>query len=139
MTATVQSQPSTEVDTAIREVLDDVYRAWAANDAEAFVAGYTADATAILPGSYRAGKDSIRKHMAGGFAGPLKGSSTVNKVLDVRMLGEDGALAITEDGILFAGESEVPPARVVLATWVFTRRDGEWLIAAYHNCARTVG
>ena len=139
MTSSTDTKPTAEVDAAVRGLLDGVYKAWGDNDADAFVAGYTADATAILPGSFRNGRDSIRQHMVNGFAGPLKGSSTVNNVLDVRATGEDSALAITEDGVLLAGETEVPAARIVLATWVFTKRDGTWLIAAYHNCARTVG
>jgi uncharacterized protein (TIGR02246 family) len=138
MTSSTESKTTAEVDAAVRNRLDGIYKAWGDNDADAFVAGYTADATAILPGSFRNGRESIRQHMADGFAGPLKGSSTVNNVLDVRMTGDDSALAITEDGILLAGETEVPPARIVLGTWVFTQRDGDWLIAAYHNCARTV-
>lgn len=32
------------------------------------------------------------------------------------------------------GETEVPAARQRFATWVLTKQDGKWLIAAYHNC-----
>jgi uncharacterized protein (TIGR02246 family) len=121
---------------AVLEVLDDVYKAWAANDADAFVAHYTEDAAAILPGSYRAPRDGVRDSMAAGFAGPLKGSSTVNKALDVRLYGTDTAVAITESGVMLAGESEVPAPRMVLATWVLVKRQGQWLITSYHNSPR---
>jgi uncharacterized protein (TIGR02246 family) len=40
---------------------------------------------------------------------------------------------ISESGILFPGQSEVPEAGKVNATWVFEQRDGHWLIVAYHN------
>jgi uncharacterized protein (TIGR02246 family) len=119
---------------AIQAVLADSYKAWAAGDAEGMVADYTADATAIMTGSLRDGREVIRQQMAQGFAGPLKGSSTYNKQLSIRFVGRDGAIVISESGILFAGESGIPEdGRKVNATWVLEKRDGRWLIAAYHN------
>ncbi|WP_431682754.1 nuclear transport factor 2 family protein [Kitasatospora sp. KL5] len=45
------------------------------------------------------------------------------------------AIVVSESGILFAGESEVPDARKINATWVLEKKDGSWHIAAYHNSA----
>jgi uncharacterized protein (TIGR02246 family) len=118
---------------AIQAVLVDSYKAWEAGDADGMVADYTADATAVLPGSLRDSREVIRENMALAFAGPLEGSSTYNKQLSLRFLGRDAAIVISESGILFAGESEVPDERKVNATWAFEKRDGQWLIAAYHN------
>ncbi|HTZ25676.1 MAG TPA: SgcJ/EcaC family oxidoreductase [Streptosporangiaceae bacterium] len=118
---------------AIQAVLVDSYKAWEAGDAGGMVASYTADATAIMPGSLRGSRDVIRENMALAFAGPLKGSSTWNKQLSLRFAGRDAAIVVSESGILFAGENEVPDTRKVNATWVFEKRDGQWLIAAYHN------
>ena len=118
---------------AIKAVLVDSYKAWDAGDADAMVASYTADATAIMTGSLRDSRDVIRRNMALGFEGPLKGSATYNKQLSIRFLGNDGAIVVSESGILFAGETEVPDPRKVNATWVFEKRNGRWLIAAYHN------
>ncbi|MFF4214496.1 SgcJ/EcaC family oxidoreductase [Streptomyces sp. NPDC001796] len=120
-------------ETAISTVLEALYKAWEANDADAFVADYTEDATAILPGSFRQGREGIRQSMAGGFAGPLKGTKTYNKQIGVRFLGQDGAIVVSESGILFPGETELPAERLVYATWVLEKRDGRWLIAGYHN------
>jgi uncharacterized protein (TIGR02246 family) len=122
--------------TAVLQVLDGVSKAWDDNDADAFVADYTEDAYAILPGSYLAGKDAVRANMAGGFAGPLKGTSAVNNVLKTRLLGPDTAVVVSESGIKFPGEAEVPGPRMALATWVLTKRDGTWKVAAYHNAPR---
>ncbi|HEX9032666.1 MAG TPA: SgcJ/EcaC family oxidoreductase, partial [Streptosporangiaceae bacterium] len=94
---------------------------------------YTADATAIMTGSLRDSRDMIRESMALAFEGPLKGSSTCNKQLSLRFVGRDAAIVVSESGILFAGETEVPDKGKVNATWVFEKRDGQWLIAAYHN------
>ena len=118
---------------AIQTVLVDSYKAWEAGDAEGMVANYAPDATAIMTGSLRDSRDVIRESMALAFAGPLKGSSTYNKQLSIRFLGPDAAIVVSESGILFAGETEVPDARKVNATWVFEKRDDRWLIAAYHN------
>lgn len=118
---------------AIEAVLAASYRAWAAGDADAMVADYTEDATAIMTGSLRDSRDVIRRSMALGFEGPLKGSSTWNRRLSLRFLGEDGAIVVSEAGILFAGETEVPDPRKVNATWVLEKRDGRWKVAAYHN------
>lgn len=119
---------------AIQAVLVDSYEAWENGDADGMVANYTEDATAILPGSLRDSRDVIRQNMARGFAGPLKGSTTHNRQLSIRFVGRDGAIVISESAILFSGETEVPDdARKVNATWVFEKRDGQWLIAAYHN------
>jgi uncharacterized protein (TIGR02246 family) len=118
---------------AIQAVLDTSYKAWADGDAGAMVANYTDDATAIMTGSLRESRDTIRQNMALAFSGPLRDTSTYNKQLSLRFVGEDAAIAVSESGILFAGQTEVPDAAKVNATWVFEKRDGQWLIAAYHN------
>ncbi|MBO2444288.1 SgcJ/EcaC family oxidoreductase [Actinomadura nitritigenes] len=128
--------PNTRVqdEAAIQAVLADSYKAWEAGDADGMVADYTTDATAIMPGSLRDGREVIRQSMAQGFAGPLKGSSTSNKQLSIRFLGQDAAIVISESAILFPGETEITDdRRKVNATWVFEKRDARWLIAAYHN------
>ncbi|GAA3651017.1 hypothetical protein GCM10022237_08450 [Nocardioides ginsengisoli] len=122
------------VDTAaIDAVLAETYQAWADNDADGFVRHYTEDATAVLPGSLRGSRAAVRDAMAAGFAGPLAGSTTVDRRVSLRFVGDDAAIALSEAGILFAGESAVPDARKVNATWVFEKRHGRWMIAAYHN------
>ena len=128
------SNSRAEDEAAIQAVLVDSYRAWEAGDADGMVANYATDATAIMTGSLRGSRDAIRQNMALGFEGPLKGSSTYNKQLSIRFVGRDGAIVISESAILFAGETDVPDdLRKVNATWVFEKRDGQWLIAAYHN------
>jgi uncharacterized protein (TIGR02246 family) len=123
-----------EDEAAIHAVLADSYKAWEAGDADTMVADYTTDATAIMPGSFRNGRDMVRQSMAGAFAGPLKGTSTLNEQLGIRFIGQDAAIVISESAILFPGETEITDDhRKVNCTWVFERRDGEWLIAAYHN------
>lgn len=132
------NQTHTADETAILQVLKGVYNAWDAHDADAFVADYTEDASAILPGSYRTSRDEIRQSMQVGFSSFLKGSTTDNKVLDIRFLNDDAAVVVSETNILFPGETEVPADRTAIATWVLTRQDGRWLLAAYQNSPAVV-
>jgi uncharacterized protein (TIGR02246 family) len=126
-------QAKTADEAAILQVLKGVYDAWDAHDADAFVADYTEDACAILPGSYRRSREEVRQSMAAGFGGPLKGSTTTNKMLGIRHLTDDTAVAVSETNILFPGETEAPAGRAAVATWVLVRRDGRWLLASYQN------
>lgn len=123
----------TEDQTAIRAVLDASYQAWAAGDADGMVADYTVDATAIMPGSLRDGRDQVRDAMARSFAGPLSGTTTENRQLSLRFVGRDAAIVVSESGIRFGGATSVPDEGRVYATWVLEKFDDGWRIAAYHN------
>lgn len=127
------SQTHTDDEGAIAAVLAESYRAWAAGDAAGMVADYTPDATAIMTGSLRGTRDVIQESMAAAFAGPLKDSSTYNRQLSIRFLGQDAAIVVIESGILLGDQTEVPDKGKVNCTWVLERREGRWLIAAYHN------
>lgn len=118
---------------AIQAVMADSYQAWSAGDADGMVAGYTEDATAIMPGSLRDGREAIRASMALAFAGPLANTSTADEQRSIRFVGRDAAIVVSESGILFGDQTEVPDTAKVNNTWVLEKRDGRWLIAAYHN------
>ena len=84
---------------AIQAVLDESYKAWEAGDADGMVANYTEDATAIMTGSLHESREAVRHNMAVAFAGPLQGTSTYNKQLSLRFVGDDAAIAVSESGI----------------------------------------
>ncbi|WP_067813727.1 SgcJ/EcaC family oxidoreductase [Nocardia inohanensis] len=119
---------------AVLTVLSDLYRAWTANDADAFVADYDPEATSILRGVVNNGADATRAHMAAGFAGPLRGSTTIDEPQSVRFPAPGTAVVVSRSAVVMAGETEPPADRWVLATWTLVRREGRWLITAYHNC-----
>ncbi len=122
---------SNEID-AIRALFDRLYAAWAAGDADAFADLYTEDATVIMPGVFHKGQSTVRDFMAGAFAGPLKGSTGVDDPIDIRVVG-DTAIVVSKAGILMPGEREVPSDQERHATWVLSKQDDRWLVAAYAN------
>lgn len=117
----------------VSDVLKRLYEAWEANDAGAFVADYLDDASVVQPGIYKKGREEIRTTMAAGFAGPLRGSRVISHPQDIRFLTDETAIVVSEDGILFPGQDDVPSEALVRATWVLAKRDGSWQVAAYHN------
>jgi uncharacterized protein (TIGR02246 family) len=124
---------------AIKNVLADQYKAWAAGDAAAFVADYSEDATVILPGSFRRNRDEVRRSMTDSFATFLKDTKVTDEVESIRFLGDDHAIVISKAGVVFPGATEVPENQFVYATWVFHRVDGKWLVESYHNSPVTQG
>jgi uncharacterized protein (TIGR02246 family) len=132
----VTTSTTTQIETEqeVRAVLEALYVAWANNDADAFVALYTEDATVVMPGIFNRGKDNVRAYMAAAFAGPLRGSRGVDEPQSIRIFGDDTAIVVSEAGILMAGETSLPADRLRRATWVLAKQDGAWRIAAYHNC-----
>lgn len=128
MTTTDKSTAAEEV----KLVLNRVYEAWANNDAESFAALYN-DASAVLPSNYLQGREAIATYMAGGFQGPLKGSTGVDWPQSFRIYNNDTAVVVSKAGILMAGEDELPEDRERIATWILVKQGGEWWITAYTN------
>jgi len=118
---------------AVHAVLGRFYDGWAAHDADAMAALYTSDATVALVGVFQQGRAAIRDFLAGGFTGRLKGTRGVDTPLDVRVIDGHTAIIVSTAGILMDGEQSVPEDRQRTATWVLSKQDGQWLIAAYAN------
>lgn len=125
----------THDDRAVRELLHALVAAWAANDADAFADRYTDDATVVLPGGvFHQGREEVRRYMAAAFAGPLKGSTSVDEPEHVRLLGDRAAVVVSRSGFRLPGEETLPADRLRRATWVLSRHDDGWRVEAYHNC-----
>jgi uncharacterized protein (TIGR02246 family) len=125
--------PSDADRAAVAAVPGRIVAAWAAHDADAFASVFTKDGSMILPGVFKKGRDDIRDFMAGGFAGPYQGTQVTGEPFDIRVLADNVCLLLSVGGVLAAGETELPPERVVKASWLVVKQDGEWLLAAYQN------
>ncbi|WP_162958456.1 SgcJ/EcaC family oxidoreductase [Nocardia yunnanensis] len=119
---------------AVLAVLDSVYTAWLANDADAFVTHYDPDATSVQPGIFSHGREAVRTRLAASFQGPLRGSRVIDNPELVRFPTPDTAVVTSHAAIVMAGETEPPADRWVRSTWVIVRRDGRWLLTAFHTC-----
>lgn len=134
--STVKATPGTDAqdEAAIRGVVNGIRMAWADNDADAFADAYTQDASMILSGDrYLSGRETIRKVVTQQFRTAHLGTTLLQDVVDLRFIGSGSAVAITEGGVLGPGEVRPAPARAIRATWVLSKQDGKWLIAAYQN------
>ena len=122
-------------ETAMRAVLDEVYSAWAANDADAFVAPYAERATAVHTGNYMQDREAIHATMAEVFAGVLKGSRGIHDVQSIRFVAADAAIVISRGAILLAGQAEPAAESRTRDGWVLAKHDGAWRVEAFHNCS----
>jgi len=126
---------ATESAQAVRDVLEATTAAWGAGDADAFAELYAPDASVVLTGGvYLRGREEIRTATAALFAGPRKGTRSVEEPESLRVVG-DAAVVVSRSSILLPGEDSAPAERQRRSTWTLARHDGWWLIEAYHNCA----
>jgi uncharacterized protein (TIGR02246 family) len=113
-------------------IFDAMSSAWDAGDAAVFADFYTDGATVVGPGIHLKGRAHIRQSMAGAFGGPLKGSKRPHQLQSARLLDTDNAIVVTRSDTVLPGETQVPPEREHLVTWVLARRRGRWMVEANH-------
>lgn len=108
--------------------------AWAAQDAAAYGAAFTEDATYItFAGTYYSGRDDIVRSHAALFDGPLSDTRLENRFLDLQLL-TDGVAVLTARGDNYEGEDPGELTKVQTYTLV---RDGEgWKVASFQNTQR---
>ncbi len=134
---TTERPTATAVDqAAIATLPQRIIAAWGAHDAKAFASVFTEDATMIITGAHRKGRGQIREYMAGGFAGPYRGTQVVGTPFEMRLLGPGVVLMLSEGGVRGASEADVSPENAVRASWLAVKQNGEWLLAAYQNTPR---
>jgi uncharacterized protein (TIGR02246 family) len=119
---------------AVRGVLTDCADAWARNDGDAFAELYTDDATVVLAGGvFLRGKEQLRWYMLSKFAGPLKGTTSIDEPETIRFVSADVAILVGMSGFRLAGETQTAPERTRRATYVLSKQDGNWKVESYTN------
>lgn len=125
-----------EDEAAIRSLLERQLDAWSAGDGAAFGATYTIDGDLIaFDGTHVAGREEIIPFMQAQFDGFLKDTLVSAQPEQIRFVSDGVAIMITEGGVMFPGETEVPLERFSIQTFVATKLEGEddWLFAAFQN------
>jgi uncharacterized protein (TIGR02246 family) len=109
-------------------------------DGEAVAAAFTEDADFIVAeGTHLKGRVEIVAYFQrlleeqDEFGTSLQGVKSTAEVRDLRFLTDDVALMHTTGGLLFPGETAVPPDRRTIQTWVATKAGGTWLVASYQS------
>jgi len=120
---------------AVLELLQRMVAAWDAGDANAFADLYTEDGRVVTAGTYSQGREQIRAFTTAGFAGPLKGTKSMERPQHVRFLADNVAIVDSLSGYALPGEESVQPSLERRATWVLARTGAGWLVESYHNCA----
>jgi uncharacterized protein (TIGR02246 family) len=115
--------------TTPEDVLILFRQAWDAGDADAYAQLFTDDATyVIFLGDVLKGKEEIHETHHGVFTKWQKGTKLLVKAIDARPVSEDTVILVTVGGI---GTGEIVYDK--FQTFVLVRREGRWLIAAFHN------
>lgn len=121
-------------DTAIHAVLDQVYAAFAANDADAYVTAYADTVSAVMPGTYLPDRTALHTAMRHLFAGPLAGARGTYDIQSIRYLGTEVAVVISRGIVLLANQTEPTEAEPWMDTWVLSRNGDSWQVASFHSC-----
>ncbi|WP_194819971.1 SgcJ/EcaC family oxidoreductase [Nocardia sp. XZ_19_385] len=119
----------------VRAVLNGLIAAWDRNDAEAYGALFTEDASYVsfVGTVYQGRRDIVQSHRAL-FAKFLEGSKLADEVLDIRFYGTDVAV-VNGRGDTYKGKRPQKLSKV--QTYLLVRdAGGRWLVAAFQNTQR---
>ncbi|GAB10493.1 hypothetical protein GOARA_057_00170 [Gordonia araii NBRC 100433] len=122
-----------QIPAGIGESLERMRAAWDAGDPGAYAAEFTDDATyVIFIGTLTVGREAIRDDHVPLFERWQKGSKMSLKVVDVKQLGPDVAIVVTEGGIGKGSRIKLDKVQ----TYVFVREPDRWRCAAFQNTKR---
>lgn len=123
---------------AIITVMAEMNSAWARNDADAYGALFTQDATYItFVGTRYSGRADIVECHRTLFAKFLKNTKLAGEITDIRFYGPDTAV-VTGRGDTYKGATAPRSSKLSkVQTCTFVREaDGQWRVAAFHNTQR---
>jgi uncharacterized protein (TIGR02246 family) len=124
---------TSEAERAVLSVPQLIKAAWAANDADFFADIFTENGSLLMQDDQLTSREEIRAYMAAGFAGRYRGAQVDGWPLAVRFLANDVAMAVTQGGIILAGETEIAPERAIRAVWVIVAEGGRWKLLSHQS------
>jgi uncharacterized protein (TIGR02246 family) len=104
--------------------------AWDANDADAFADMFVEDGSMLVGDRQLMDRAEIRSYMAAAFSGGYRGSKLTEEPVEIRLLTDSVALAVTDGGIIPDGADSVAPADLVRGTWIIRKDGGDWRIVS---------
>jgi len=118
----------------IQTLLQQLFAAWGAGDANAYGALFSEDADYIaFDGVNQQGRAAIIASHQPLFSKWLKGSRLTGQIDSLRFLAPDVALIHASGSILDHGRSTPAPERSSSQTLVAKKIDGAWRFVAFHN------
>jgi uncharacterized protein (TIGR02246 family) len=119
---------------AIRDLFQQLLRAWGRGDGRAYGSLFTDDADYVaFDGSRTRGAQAIGDVHQPLFDTWLKGTRLIGQIESVRFLGSDVALLHATGGTVFPGQRDDRGRRPSIQTLVAVKRDREWRFTAFHN------
>ncbi len=108
---------------------------WSRHDAKSYAALFTDDCDVVnVLGWWWKGRAELESKLKAGFAYVFEESKLTISDVQVRFLDKDMAIAHARWTMTGARTPQgMPEPREGLQTLVFTKRAGQWLIAAFHN------
>jgi uncharacterized protein (TIGR02246 family) len=134
----VSESKNTEMRTAqdeqeIKALVDRLFDSWGRGDAAAYVADFADDMDYVSYDGSRRGRAESEEEHRDLFRTVLYGSRLVGEVETLRFVTPDVAVAHLT-GSIIEGWRETPlKRRLSRQTMVAVRRDGRWMVTAFHN------
>ncbi|MEV2275137.1 SgcJ/EcaC family oxidoreductase [Nocardiopsis sp. NPDC049922] len=107
--------------------------AWAEGDADALADVFVENGSLLLGDDQYTSREQIRGAMSEALSGPYKDTRLVEQPIDMRFLGDDTAVVVTEGGVARSGEESPAKEYRSRTVWVSVRRDGEWVLLSYQS------
>ncbi|WP_028647186.1 SgcJ/EcaC family oxidoreductase [Nocardiopsis sp. CNT312] len=107
--------------------------AWAEGNADALADVFVDNGSLLLGDDQYISREEIRGAMSKALSGPFKDTRLVEAPVDMRFLGDDIAVVVTEGGVARSGEESPAEEYRTRTVWVSVRRDGEWMLLSYQS------
>jgi uncharacterized protein (TIGR02246 family) len=119
---------------AVSRIWEQMARAWARGDGNAYAANYTPDADLInIKGEHIHTRNAIAARIQHYFDTQLKHTRLLRLEEKVRFMSPTMAVIVRKDCVLYGTQTACRPDTLSINTSVAVKRLGRWLIESFHN------